>query len=464
VATRFLGHGWAVTRVGDGDNLELVERALQAAATTVGRPTLVIVDSHLTTGPGPDIAGEHLQEEEVRQIKRRYQWPEEPPFFVPEVVREYFRKHLGQRGAALREEWLSRFRGYALAYRDLADELARMQHRQLPDNWDRGLPVFAPRHKGMSGRDASALVLNVLAGNIGWLLGGSADLAGPTKTRLTGAGAGDFSAANPGGRNLHFGVREHAMAAVLNGLALCKVRAYGSTFLIYSDYARPALRQSALMEIPVIYLFTHDTVGVGEDGPAHQPMEQLVALRAIPGLIVLRPADANEVVEAWRVIMQLHSEPAVLILSRQPLPILDRTRYATAAGVVRGAYVLADAPDGRPDVLLLASGSEVFLCVNAYERLKAEGIKARVVSMPSWELFELQSQEYRESVLPPEVTARVAVEQASTLGWARYVGLTGECVGMNPFGASAPLLELQTKFGFAPERVTTAAREQLAVQ
>ncbi len=292
-------------------------------------------------------------------------------------------------------------------------------------------------------------------------MGGSADLTPSTKTRLTFDGAGDFQADSPGGRNLHFGIREHAMAAVLNGMALVKVRAYGSTFLIFSDYARGAIRLSALMELPVIYVFTHDSIGVGEDGPTHQPIEQLASLRAVPGLIVLRPADANEVAEAWKVIMKLHHEPAVLVLTRQALPTIDRSKYAAAAGVARGAYVLADAADGKPDVLLLATGSEVALCLEAHERLKAEGIKARVVSMPSWELFDDQPQEYRDRVLPPEVTARVSVEQASTFGWARYVGTTGTSIGMRSFGASAPLKDLIKKFGFTPEHVAAAAREQL---
>jgi transketolase len=295
-----------------------------------------------------------------------------------------------------------------------------------------------------------------------WLIGGSADLSPSTKTRLTFEGAGDFTANDSSGRNFHFGIREQAMAAILNGLSLSKIRPYGSGFLIFSDYGRPAIRLSALMELPVIHIFTHDSIGVGEDGPTHQPVEQLASLRAIPGLIDLRPADANEVVEAWRVIMQLRHEPVALILSRQNLTTLDRSRFASAAGVARGAYTLADAEDGRPDVILIGTGSEVQLCVKAFEQLKAEGIKARVVSMPSWELFEKQSQEYRDSVLPPDVTARVSVEQASTMGWARYVGLTGRCIGMETFGASAPLQALQEKFGFTPERVVSAAKEQLA--
>jgi len=336
-----------------------------------------------------------------------------------------------------------------------------MQHRQLPDGWDRDLPSFPGDAKGLAGRDASAQVLNAVAKNVPWLIGGSADLAPSTKTRLTLPDAGDLTAENPGGRNLHFGVREHAMGAVLNGLALSKVRAFGSGFLIFSDYGRPALRLAALMEIPVIYVFTHDSIGAGEDGPTHQPIEQLASLRAIPGLITLRPADANEVREAWRVILQLRHVPAALVVSRQALPTIDRGRYASAAGVASGGYVLAEADGGRPDVLLLGTGSEVSLCVQAYERLTPDGVRARVVSMPSWELFEQQDRSYRDQVLPPDVTARVSVEQASGFGWERYVGSEGARIGMETFGASAPLQEVQKRFGFTVERVVAAARAQL---
>jgi transketolase len=336
-----------------------------------------------------------------------------------------------------------------------------MQRRELPRGWDAGLPTFPADPKGVAGREASGKVLNVLARNVPWLLGGSADLASSTKTALTFEGAGDFEPGAFGGRNLHFGLREHAMVAIVNGLSLSKLRAFGSTFLIFSDYARPAIRLSALMELPAIFVFTHDAMGDGEDGPTHQPVEQLASFRAIPGLVMLRPADANEVVEAYRYIMKLRHEPAALALSRQPLPTLDRGKYAAASGVARGAYVLADAPDGNPEVLLIGSGSEVILCVQAHEELLAEGIRSRVVSMPSWDIFEHQTQEYRDSVLPPAVTARVAVEQASTLGWERYVGGFGRIIGMKTFGASAPLKELQRKFHFEPERVTEIAKETL---
>lgn len=466
VATRFIGYGWNVTRVGDANDLDMLEHAFNTFQHTTGRPTLIIVDSHIAYGSPhkQDTSaahGEPLGEEEIKLTKRNYGWPEDAQFFVPPGVRERFQEGMGQRGHALREAWMAKFEQYRSHYPELADHLYKMQHRQLPDGWDKDLPVFPPDAKGLAGRDASGKVLNVLAQNVPWLLGGSADLAPSTKTRLTFEGAGDLTAENSGGRNLHFGVREHAMGSVLNGLSLAKVRPYGSSFLIFSDYSRPALRLSALMEIPVIYIFTHDSIGVGEDGPTHQPVEHLASLRAIPGLITLRPADANEIVEAWRVIMQLRHEPIALVLSRQPLATLDRSLYAPASGVAKGAYVLADARDGKPEVLLLASGSEVSLCVTAYEQLKAEGIKVRVVSMPSWELFEQQSPEYRESVIPAAVTARVSVEQAATFGWSHYVSPSGQRIGMKTFGASAPLKELQKKFGFTPEHVVAVAKEQL---
>ncbi len=467
VATRFIGYGWNVTRVGDANDLEMLERAFKTFQNTSDRPTLIIVDSHIAYGAPhkQDTSaahGEPLGEEEIKLAKRNYGWPEEAKFLVPEGVREYFQEGMDQRGRELREAWMTQFNQYQAQYPQLADHLYKMQHRQLPDGWDKDLPTFPVDPKGVAGREASGKVLNVIAQNVPWLIGGSADLAPSTKTRLTFAEAGDFTADNYGGRNFHFGIREHAMGAILNGLSLAKVRPYGSGFLIFSDYSRPAIRLGAIMELPVIYIFTHDSIGVGEDGPTHQPIEQLASLRAIPGLIILRPADANEVVEAWRVIMQLHHEPVALVLSRQALPTLDRGKYAPASGVAQGAYVLADTSDGKPEVLLLASGSEVSLCVQAYEQLRVEGIKVRVVSIPSWELFEQQSQEYRESVILPAVTARVSVEQASTFGWSQYVGETGHSIGMKTFGASAPLKELQQKFGFTTEHVIAAAKEQLA--
>ncbi len=469
VATRFIGYGWNVTRVGDANDLEMLERAFKTFKTTTDRPTLIIVDSHIAWGaPNKQDThaahGEPLGEEEIRLTKRNYGWPEDAKFLVPDGVYEHFQANMGTRGRALREAWMAKFEEYKRAHPELAEHMYRMQHRKLPDGWDKDLPVFPPDPKGVAGRDSSNKVLNALAKNVPWLMGGSADLAPSTKTRLTFDNAGDFTAENYGGRNMHFGIREHAMGSILNGMSLCKIRPYGSGFLIFSDYSRAPIRLSALMELPAIYIFTHDSIGVGEDGPTHQPVEQLASLRAIPGLITLRPADANETTEAWKVILQHHREPAVLVLSRQPLPTVDRTVYASASGVAKGAYVLADAEGGKPGIILMASGSEVYLCMDAYQKLKAEGIQARVVSMPSWELFEKQSQEYRDSVLPPSVTARVSVEQASTMGWSRYVGLTGRTIGMETFGASAPLKELQKIFGFSPENVVAAAKEQLAAK
>lgn len=466
VATRFLGYNWNVLRVGDANDLDMLERALKTFKNTHDRPTLIIVDSHIAYGaPNKqdthEAHGSPLGEEEIRLTKRHYGWPEDAKFLVPDEVREHFRQGIGRRGHVLRDAWLVKFEEYRNQYPALAEQLQHMQNRQLPSGWDRDLPEFSPSDKGLAGRVASGQALNAIAKNMPWLLGGAADLAPSTNTRLTFDGAGDFTAEDNSGRNFHFGIREHAMGAILNGLSLCKVRPYGSGFLIFSDYARPAIRLGALMEIPVIHIFTHDSIGVGEDGPTHQPVEHLASLRAIPGLIVLRPADANEVVEAWRVIMQLRHEAVALVLTRQNVPTLDRRCYASAANLAKGGYVLADAEDGKPDVLLLATGSEVALCVEAYEQLKAEGIKARVVSMPSWELFDRQDLAYQTSVLPPHVLARVSVEQASTLGWRRYVGLGGLTIGMHTFGASAPLKALQNKFGFTPEKIAAAAREQV---
>ncbi len=468
VATRFVGHGWNVTRVGDANDLEMLARAFRTFQSTRDRPTLIIVDSHIAYGaPNKQDTsaahGEPLGAEEVRLTKRNYGWPEDAAFHVPDGVYEHFRSGIGSRGRALRDAWFARVKEYRAKYPELAEQFYRLYHRQLPEGWDNGIPSFPADAKGLATRDASGKVLNVIGKNVPWLMGGSADLGPSCKTRLAFEGAGDFSTDHPSGRNLHFGIREHAMAAVLNGMALAKVRAYGSSFLIFSDYAKPAIRLSALMELPVIYVFTHDSIGVGEDGPTHQPIEQVGALRMIPGLIVLRPADANETAEAWKVILKLHHEPAVLILTRQAVPTIDRSKYGAASGVAQGAYVLADAADGKPDVLLLATGSEVVLCLEAYEQLQAEGIQARVVSMPSWELFDDQPQEYRDHVLPPDVTARVSVEQASTFGWAKYVGTTGRSIGMRSFGASAPLKDLVKKFGFTPEQVVAAAKDQLCL-
>ena len=467
VATRFIGYGWNVTRVGDANDLEMLARAYRCFLQTNDRPTLIIVDTHIAYGaPNKQDTsaahGEPLGEDEIRLTKRNYGWPEDAKFLVPDGVREHFRECIGKRGHELREQWVRQFERYGKKYPELADHLERMQHRRLPDGWDKNLPTFPADAKGLATRDSSGKVLNVLAQNVPWLMGGAADLFPSTKTRLTFERAGDFEADDYSGRNLHFGIREHAMGAALNGMSLAKVRPFGATFLIFSDYMRPPIRLAAIMEIPVIYVFTHDSIGLGEDGPTHQPVEQLASLRATPGLMTIRPADANEVVEAWKVIMQLHHEPAALVLTRQAVPTLDRSKYAPASGVARGAYVLADVPDGKPQVILIATGSEVSLCIDAYEKLRAEGIKARVVSMPSWDIFEHQDKDYREKVLPPEISARIAVEQASTFGWSRYVGPKGRTIGMHTFGASAPLKELQKKFGFTPDAVVAAARELVA--
>lgn len=466
VAGRFLSYGWNVLRVGDANDVDRIENAFNVFRKTTGRPTLFILDSHIGYGSPhkqdtPEAHGEPLGEEEIRLTKRGYGWPEDKTFFVPDGVREHFAEGLGARSAEARRKWTDLFASYRTKFPELANEIAQMQWRELPAGWDKNLPVFPADPKGIAGREASGMTLNVLAKNIPWLMGGSADLGPSNKTTLTFPDAGNFQAATPGGKNLHFGIREHAMAAVVNGLSLSKIRAFGATFFIFSDYARPAIRLSALMELPTIFVFTHDAMGDGEDGPTHQPVEHLASLRAIPGLVTLRPGDANEVVEAYKYIMQLRHEPAVLALSRQPLPTLDRNKYASAAGVARGAYVLADAPQNNPEVILIASGSEVILAVQAHEKLVAEGIRSRLVSMPSWDIFDHQSKEYRESVLPPGVTARVAVEQASTFGWERYVGGTGRVIGMKTFGASAPLKELQTRFGFHPDEVVAAAKSLL---
>ena len=469
VATRFIAYGWNVVRVGDANDQEMLARAFQTFQRTEDRPTLIIVDSHIAYGaPNKQDTsaahGEPLGDEEIRLTKKNYGWPEDARFLVPEGVREHFQEGIGKRGKDLRERWHQTFQQYAQQYPELATHVGKMQRRDLPDGWDRDLREFPADAKGVAGRDASAKVLNAIARNLPWVVGGSADLAPSTKTRLTFDGAGDFSGKNYHGRNLHFGIREHAMGSILNGMALSKMRVFGSGFLIFSDYLRPAIRLAALMEIPVIYIFTHDSIGVGEDGPTHQPIEQLISLRSIPNLITLRPGDANEVIEAWRLIMQLRHNPAVLVLSRQALPTLDRTRYAPASGLAKGGYILADSGGGKPEILFLATGSEVALAIDVYEKLTAEGVRARVVSMPSWELFEAQPSQYRDTVIPPDVTARISIEQGSTMGWALYHGSGGRAIGMRTFGASAPLKELQKKFGFTPDSLLGAARELICAK
>jgi transketolase len=463
-ARRFAGYGWHVQRVADANDTAALDRALDIARRAADRPTLIVVDSHIGYGAPHkqdtrEAHGEPLGEDEVRGAKRFYGWPEDAHFLVPDGVREHFAAGIGTRGARLQREWSAQLAGYRAAFPELADELDRIRDRRLPERWSEGLATFPPDAKGMATRESSGKVLNAVAKNIPWLIGGSADLAPSTRT-LIGVGD-DLEADHPGGRNLHFGIREHAMGAALNGMALSGLRAYGASFLIFSDYGRPSIRLAALMELPVFYVYTHDSIGLGEDGPTHQPIEQLLSLRAIPGLIVLRPADANEVAECWKVVLPLRDRPALLVLTRQALPTLDRTRYAAASGVARGAYVLADAPSGAPELILIGTGSEVSLCVAAHEALMKDGVRSRVVSMPSWELFDQQSGEYRDAVLPPAVTARIAVEQAGALGWERYVGAGGRVIGMRSFGASAPAAALQRHFGFTPEAILATAEELL---
>jgi transketolase len=466
VAARFSAYGWDVSHVRDANDLAALTDAYKHALEIKDRPKLIIVNSHIGYGAPhrqdtKEAHGEALGEEEVKLTKRFYGWPEDAKFLVPDGVMENFRDVMGKRGRQLNSQWKALFAKYSAQYPDLAAQFARMQALQSAEGWDKDMPTFAADAKGLATRESSSKVLNAIAKNHPWLMGGSADLYPSTKTRLTFDGAGDFEPNHYNARNFHFGIREHAMGAIVNGMVLSKLRAYGSTFLIFSDYMKMPIRISAIMEVPSLWIFTHDSIGVGEDGPTHQPIEQLLTLRAVPGLITLRPADANEVVEAWKVIMTLKKEPAALVLTRQALPTFDRTKYAPAAGVARGAYILADADGGKPEVILMATGSEVYLCIDAYEKLKSDGIRARVVSMPSWELFEHQDSAYRDQVLPPDITARVAVEQASVLGWARYAGTKGRIIGMHTFGASAPLKDLQKKFGFNSEAIVKSARELL---
>jgi transketolase len=462
VAARFIGYGWNVTRVGDANDLDLLARAFEIFRREEGRPTLIVVDSHIGYGSPhkqdtPDAHGEPLGTEEVRETKRAYGWPEDAQFLIPDGVYEHFANGVGERGARLRTEWAQRVSD---AGPELAAQIDQMQRRELPEGWDAEIPSFDADPDGIATRKASNKVLNAIAPRVPWLLSGSADLTGSAASGLTFDEAGTFSPEDRSGRLLHYGIREHESAAISNGLSLTKLRPVWSTYLIFSDYARPAIRLSALMELPVIHWFSHDSIGLGEDGPTHQPVEQLASLRAMPGLNLIRPCDANEVAEAWRVMMQQKHQPTALVLTRQNVPVLDRSKYASADGLRRGGYVLADS-DGEPEVIVIATGSEVSLAIDAFEELRSEGVRARVVSLPSWYLFDLQPAEYRESVLPKAVQARVAVEQASTFGWDRYVGPHGQIVGMHTFGASAPLREVQRKFGFTPERVVEAARELL---
>ena len=467
VEARFRGYRWHTLHVDDANDTAAFDAALAEAKAVTDRPTLIVVKSIIGWGAPhkQDTAaahGEALGADEVRLAKRAYGWPEDAQFLVPEGVREHFARGMGARGKQAHEAWQQRLNAWAAGEPALAAQLRQMLDGRLPDGWDADIPSFEANAKGMATRESSGKVLNAIAQRVPWLIGGAADLAPSTKTPLKFEGAGSFEHDSPGGRNFHYGIREHGMGAVSNGLAVSGLRPFASTFLIFSDYMKPPIRLAAIMELPVVYVFTHDSIGLGEDGPTHQPVEQLASLRAVPGLTTLRPADANEVAQAWRVALAEPRRPACIVLTRQPLPTLDRSRYAGAEGVRRGAYVLADAPQGkRPEVLLLATGSEVALCIEAYETLKAENIHARVVSMPSWELFERQDQAYRDAVLPPDIHARVAVEEAAALGWDRYAGRLGSLIVMRTFGASAPIDALRTKFGFTPERVVEEAKQQI---
>ena len=466
VMTRFVGYGWNVTRVADANDLRTLGHGYETFLKTKDRPTLIVVDSHIGYGSphkqdSYEAHGEPLGEAEIKLVKQNYGWPEDAKFLVPDGVYDQFKNGIGKRGAEAHAAWNAKFEEYKKQFAQQADQLNRMQTGRLPDGWDKDLPNFPADAKGMATRESSGKTLNALAKNIPWLIGGSADLAKSNKTNLTFEGAGEFYPEQYRGRNIHFGVREHAMGAIVNGMTLSKLRAFSATFFNFSDYMRPSMRLGALMEIPAMYIFTHDSIGVGEDGPTHQPIEQVASLRAMPNMLVLRPGDANEVVEAYKIMLQQTHGPSTLVLTRQAMPTFDRTKYGAASGVAKGAYVLAEAPGGKPDVILMGSGSEVSLCMEAGEKLNAAGIKARVVSMPSWELFERQDAAYKESVFPANVAARVSVEMASTFGWERYVGSRGKIIGMHSFGASAPLKDLVKKFGFEVDKVVAAAKEVL---
>ena len=475
VVARFTAYGWRVERVAYANDLNSITHGLQVFVDTVDRPTLVVAHSHIGYGAPHkhdtrEAHGEPLGADEVRLAKQFYGFDPDAQFAIPEVVPAHFEAQFGARGRQAHTTWKALLAAYRVQYPDLAAQIDCMQRRELPDGWDAALPSFEADAKGLATRDSSAKVLNAIATKVPWLIGGAADLAPSTKTHLDFEFAGEFQpgsgsgadADNQRGRNLHFGVREHAMCAIASGLALSKLRPFAASFFIFTDYCRGAIRLAAMMGVPVIYVWTHDSIAMGEDGPTHQPVEQLASFRAMPGMLLLRPADANEVVEAWRVVMQLKDRPASLVLSRQALPTLDRTKYAGAEGVARGAYVLADAAGAGPRVLLLGTGSEVALCIAAYEQLTREGIAVRVVSMPSWDLFEQQDAAYRDFVLPPSVAARVSVEAASPLGWERYVGRGGAIVAMRSFGLSAPGPVAQAHFGFDVGHVVAAARQQLA--
>jgi transketolase len=464
VAERFRAYGWQVLHVADANDLDAVTRAIETFRRTEDSPTLIVIDSVI--GWGSPVAGtakahsDPLGAPAIRKTKRGYGWPEDSQFFVPSGVIDHFRGQLSRRSKPLREAWEQTLERYRADHTESALQLDKMLSHTLPAGWDDAIPGFPPDATGIASRDASGEVLNAIARNLPGMIGGAADLAPSTKTRLMFEGTGDLEADNEAGRNMHFGIREHAMGAIANGMALSYLRPFTATFLVFSDYMRPPIRLAAIMEVPTIFVFSHDSIGVGEDGPTHQPVEHLAALRAIPGLNVIRPADANETAEAWRVAIS-QKLPSCIVLSRQKLPTIDRQRYAPAEGLAKGAYVLADSTEGDPQLLLLATGSEASLALEAHEQLAAEGVRSRVVSMPCWSLFEQQPRSYREAVLPPLVLARVAVEQASPFGWGRYVGAAGATLTMGGFGASAPFAKLQERFGFTVDNLVKVARRVL---
>jgi transketolase len=462
VAARFAAYHWNVLRVTDGNDLDGMVKAIETAQKTTDRPTLICLKTHIGYGaPNKQDThsahGEPLGADEIKLTKKAYGWPEDAQFLVPDGVYDRFKAGIGKRGAEARAAWQKLFNDYRAKFPELAAELEAMEKRDLPAGWERSVPTFPADAKGLATRESSGQVLNAIAKVVPWIVGGAADLNPSTKTFLKGEGV--FTAENPGGRNIHFGVREHAMGAILNGMTVSKLRAYGSGFLIFSDYGRPSIRLGAVMHIPPLYVFTHDSIGVGEDGPTHQPIEQLMSLRALPGLLVIRPCDANEVAEAYRIAVAEKHAPVVLAMTRQAVPTLDRTKFAPASNLAKGGYALNNVP--KPDVILIGTGSEVSLCVDAAEKLAAEGVKARVVSLPCWELFEKQSKDYRDSVLPPNVTARVCVEAGVAFGWERYAGPTGAIIGMRSFGASAPVKDVLKHFGFTTDNVLATAKKQL---
>jgi len=466
VGQRFQGYGWNVVHVSDANDLEALKAAYQEFKATTGKPTLIIVRSIIAYGAphAQNTHGAHgapLGEDEIRLTKEAYDWPSDAKFLVPKEVLEHFREIVGRRGQEAHAQWDAKFTDYQKQHPELAARWTQIQSGELPESWDSHIPTFSADAKGIATRASSGKILCGVGEGVPSFLGGSADLAPSTKTLLGFDGAGEFLPSSYDGRNMHFGIREHAMAACANGMALSGLRPYVATFFVFSDYLRPSMRLSSLMRLPVIYIFTHDSIGVGEDGPTHKPVEHLAAARSIPGLLTFRPGDANEASQMWRTVMPLKNRPVAMVLTRQNLPTLDREKYGDASGLAQGAYVLADTPDGNPDIILIATGSELSLAVEAHERLTAAGVKSRVVSMPCCELFDEQDEAYQQSVLPNNVAARIAVEAGVEQGWRKYLGLRGKFIGMSSFGASAPADELFSKFGITPKAIVSAAQELL---